>query len=248
MNALRIISDVFMTIFRVLAGLFHMPPIPTAGPKRTALNRPVVAIIAILVIVVSLATFVLSQRPHFPKANVTPFAALGEILGQETSRLLGNKGDVVLVVDDQDKFQTASDRVRLDAFKKALKKAGQATVVATEELHTKFGMRDLAVGIPADTFTDILRRHASCAAIVSFCGSPQLKPDDIRQLPARLPKVITFSVDDINLKNLFKEDIVQLAVVPSPKQTEGTPEPRTSQEWFDRSFRIITSRTVEPLP
>jgi len=50
------------------------------------------------------------------------------------------------VVDDQDKFQTASDRVRLDAFKKALKKAGQATVVATEKLRTKFGMRDLGRG------------------------------------------------------------------------------------------------------
>jgi hypothetical protein len=239
---------VFVTIFRVLAGFFHMPPRPTTGPKRTALNHPVVALIAILVIVASLATLVFPKRPHSPKANVTPFAALGEILGQETSRLLGNKGDIVLVVDDSDKFQTASDQVRLDAFKKALKKAGQTTVVATENIRVKFGMRNLAMGIPADTFADIVRRHPSCDAIVSFSGSPQLKPDDIRQLPARLPKVITFSVDDVNLKQLFRADIVQLAVVPSPKQTVGAPEPRTPQEWFDNSFRIITPKNVEPLP
>jgi len=95
-------------------------------------NSTLVGVLAAIVTVVLVGRLIYKGLDHNPKVNVEPFAMLGSMVAQETSRLLPSGGKVVVLSVDTAKYKIATLDTLLSAFKKGLK--GNITVSSVEKL------------------------------------------------------------------------------------------------------------------
>ncbi|MBI4025395.1 MAG: hypothetical protein HY360_10480 [Verrucomicrobia bacterium] len=215
-------------------------------------KKPLVTWIAIVAIVGSLVSIFFTQCERPPKINMKPYLAIGQVMAEETSKLISNKGEIVVVVMDSKKFKTPTIDAQLSTFQETLKKQGGIHVAATEAMSMeKMGMmHGPEMGMPGEMFLQILEKHPNVAAVVSFVGPPSLKDDEISKLPQNIPKVVAFSSMGMGLKKLFEENVIQVAIVPrfDMKPQEHKKEPVTLRDWFDQYYSVVTAETASSLP
>lgn len=214
-------------------------------------KKPVVTLIAILAIVVSLISIFITQCERPPKVNLKPYLAISEVLADETAKVLGpGGGPIVVIAFDTKATKMPTTQAQLDAFTAAIKKKGNITIAATEAIPPdKLAELGPEMGLPSEFFHQILERHGSAKAFVSFLGAPALKDEEIAKLPSTMPKMLVFSSFGMGLKKLFDEQVIQVAIVPN---TEAAPpsekKPTTPREWFDLYYQVVTKENVEKLP
>ena len=197
-----------------------------------------VAIGSILAIVASVLWIVRSQRS--PKMNVSLHQAVGQVLAEETARLLERKGKVVIVSMETGKVPEL--KTQLQAFEKALHLVGGITVLERYELDPedkpKYGP---GTGLSAPRFLRIVKKSAKADAIVSFVGVPRLTDEEIGKLE-RMPRFVAETKERDKLSRLFEKKILHVAVVPRFEFPAPVSEkPRTAREWFDKYFQIVTA-------
>jgi hypothetical protein len=83
---------------------------------------------------------------------------------------------------------------------------------------------------------------------VSFVGAPELTEAEVAELGKPVKFVAEVRVAE-KLKPLFEKKLIDVAVVsrfefPAP----GNKKPRTSREWFDNRFQIISADNAGSLP
>src|ERR1041385_7749263 len=97
------------------------------------MNNRIIAIIAVLVTAVCLITIWRGQFGGRRKVNVQPFAELGSLVADETSKVLGHSGRVVLLTVDTATYRVSTLDTLLAVFKRALERKGNFTIVAVEK-------------------------------------------------------------------------------------------------------------------
>ncbi|HEU0009033.1 MAG TPA: hypothetical protein VFT34_04370 [Verrucomicrobiae bacterium] len=207
----------------------------------------------VLLLAGSLAVIVASSLwiyfAHFaaPKINVPLHQAVGRVMAEETAKLLGNSGKIVVIAIDTPK--TPELKVQLEEFEKALKSFSGISVAKSYMLETedkpKYGAGS---GISARRYVRIVNKNTTADAIVSFVGAPELKEDEIRELQAR-PKLIVEARSADKLKRLFDQHLLHVAIVSRfqfPAPVEGNPG--TLRQWFDKRFQIVTAESAVTVP
>jgi len=183
------------------------------------------------------------------KVEGGPYVALGEVAAKATSGLLEGHGRIVLVVNETDHHTATALGQAVKVFNATLKKAGGVEVAATETLRASAGPAISGVEpLPPAKFLELVAKHASADALVSFVGVPRLTPEQIGQLPQPHPKIVAAVTFNPPARSLFEQGVLHLAIVP---QAAGTPSDRTpasTQEWFDANYRLITPETSSTLP
>lgn len=212
-------------------------------------KRNVVAIVSLAVIIAAVLVFVVRQPNRSVTVNLDPFAAVGEVMADETSALLGGKGQVVIVTYDTAKMPMPVAAAQLKAFQQRLKKGGGITVKAIETPGVNAGP-----GMPAwggSQYGQLVQRHAGVDAIVVFLGPPFFSDAELRQLPAQLPKGIVFGGGNPSqpLRKLFERGVVEVAVVPrlTPPASVPASAAKTSRAQFDQQFQVMRKDTVGTL-
>ena len=177
--------------------------------------------------------------------NTPLHRAVGEMLAEATARLVGSRGSVVVVTVDSRSIPEL--KIQIAAFEKRLKQLGNITVQETVKLDPGDNPKYRAgAGLSAKHFLKIVRKHASVDALVSFIGAPSLTDSEIAQIKS-MPKFIAETHSPEKLTNLFQKNILQLAVVPRYEfPAPGPRKPRSSQEWFDHCFQIVSSKSAVP--
>ncbi len=202
--------------------------------------------IASVTAIVASSAWIYYREFKAPKHNVTLHRRVGEVMAEQTARLLGPKGRLILLT-----IPTGGDpelKTQIEAYRQTLKKLGKYDL-KDHELDTKDQPKYRAgSGLSSRKFVRAVKNHPGADAIVSFIGAPRLSEDEIAQIPT-MPKFIVESSSTEHLPELFDKQIVQVAVVsrfvfPAP----GPHKPKTPQEWFDKRYQIITSDAVSPLP
>ncbi len=181
-----------------------------------------------------------------PKHNVRLHRRIGEIMAEETAKLVGPKGNLVLVT-----IPTGSEpelKTQLEAFRQKLKKLGDYEI-KEHELDTKDQAKyALGSGLSGRRFVRTVKNNPKADGIVSFVGAPRLSDEEVAEL-TNPPKFIAESRTPDHLPKLFDKQIIQVAVVsrfvfPAP----GPREPRTAQEWFDKRYQVISADSVKTIP
>src|SRR6266849_9228347 len=90
-----------------------------------ATRQKLIALGAILAIVAS-ALWIYRTEFATPQFNVALHQAVGQVMAEETSRIVGHAGSVLIVAMDTSKAPEL--KVQLDAFEKRLKLLGRITV------------------------------------------------------------------------------------------------------------------------
>ena len=213
-----------------------MPP----NRKNTLLALSSVLVIA------SSATWIYYREFKAPKHNVRLHQRIGEVMAEQTARVLGPKGKVLLLI-----IPTGSApelETQLQAFHRTLAKLGNYDLKEHE-----FDTRDQAKygvgsGLSGRRFLRAIKNNSTADALVSFVGAPQLSDEELAQL-TRKPKFIAETRSAEDLPKLFEKQIIQVAVVsrfvfPAP----GPQKPRTPQELFDKRYQVIAADSVATIP
>ena len=184
-----------------------------------------------------------------PKLNLDPYDVLGAVTAEETAKLLGNKGLVLLIVRDTGPNKNPSVEAELKAFQETLKKQpGLATVIERIPL-TPMMMMATGGGAPPDEFLKALQTHANAGAVVLFFGFPQLTEPELQTLKQSGVKMVVVSSFRTGYKQLLERQAIHLAVVPrSDAPPPGTQTPRTLRERFDQLYTTFTPADTARLP
>jgi len=175
--------------------------------------------------------------------NVKLHQAVGQVIAEETSRLVGHLGKIVVVTVDN---HTAPElKIQIDSFQNHLKQLGGITIKDIIVLDPGDNPKYRAgAGLSAKRFLKIVRKNPGADGIVSFVGSPELTAEELTQMKAA-PKFIAETHSPEKLVNLLEKKILLSAIVPRFEfPAPGPRKPQTSRQWFDRYFQILSPETA----
>jgi len=182
-----------------------------------------------------------------PEVNAALHQGIGQVMAEETSKLLEHKGRVMIVAMEASKAPELN--IQLAAFEKTLKKLGAIKIERKFTLETEDKPKyRTGAGLSGRRYLRIVQKSAEAQAIVSFVGAPDLTDDEIAKFE-KMPKFVAEVRSVDKLKSLFDKKAIQVAIVsrfefPAP----GTKKPRTPREWFDNRFQIVTATNAASLP
>jgi hypothetical protein len=183
--------------------------------------------------------------PHF---DLRPHEALGQTVAGEALKLLGPGGRVILVTRDLALFKNPPVKAQVGSFCQALKKGG-GTVGVTN--HIKIDPLRL-VSVPPGDFFLILKKASEPDVIVSFLGPPVLNPEQVSKLEEKRPKVVALCTGamprQVNLKRLFDDKLLHVAVISRTPLAANAPEFGSVQACFDHWYALVTPANLDDLP
>jgi hypothetical protein len=181
-----------------------------------------------------------------PTFNVVLHEHVGEILAQETAKLIQSNGQVVIVTMDSSKVPEL--RIQRQAFEKALKTLGPMTIKELPmETEDKPQYRTGA-GLSSRRLLRIVKKSAKAKAIVSFIGAPRMTEEELAQMETA-PKFVAECRSPDKIKKLFEKNILQVAVInrfdyPAPIKHN----PKTPKQWFEKYYQVVTAANASDLP
>lgn len=182
------------------------------------------------------------------KINLDTYEVLGAVTAEETAKLLGNKGQVLVLARGSGANKNPSVEAELEAFKKSLKKSSGLSMVAEKLELTPMQMMATGGGVPPDQLFKALASHPNLGAVVLFFGFPSLADSDVEALKKTGVKIVVVSAFHSGYKQLLERQAIHLAIVPRPDAAPGVQPARTVRERFDQEFLVVTASNVSRLP
>ena len=199
-----------------------------------------------LIVIGGAAMWIYWHEFKAPQHDVALHRRVGEIMAEQTARVAGKAGKVVLITiptSDEPELKTQQD-----AFNARLKTLGDY-YVREYEMDTKDQDKyGVGTGLSGRRYVRTANKNLDAAVIVSFIGAPSMKPEDYAALE-KIPKLVAQARAVENLPRLFASNMISVAVsarfiFPSP----GPENPKTPQEKFDKRYQIVTSDAVRSIP
>jgi hypothetical protein len=176
-----------------------------------------------------------------PKINLDSYEVLGAVTAEETAKLVGNNGQVLVMVRDTGADKNPSVESELKAFQQTLKKYSGLRVITEKIQVTPMLMMSTGGGVPPDQLLKACRTHPNIAAIVLFFGFPELADGEIEALKQSKVKIIVVSAFRPGYERLLERQAFHLAIVPRPNASLPTAKvPRTMRERFDQEYIVLT--------
>jgi len=202
--------------------------------------------IASLLVILGSASWIYYREFKAPKHDVGLHRRVGEVMAEQTVKLVGTKGRLVLIT-----IPTGPEpelKTQLEAFRATLKKIGNYEI-KEHELDTKDQAKyGLGAGLSGRRFVRTVKNNPKADAIISFVGAPKLSDEEIAEL-TKTPKFIAETRSPDHLPKLFDKQIIQIAVAsrfvfpaPGPRKT------KTAQQWFDKRYQIVAADSVSTIP
>lgn len=183
------------------------------------------------------------------KINLDTYDVVGAVTAEETAKLLGNKGQVLILTRDLGPVNDPSMEAQLEAFQQTLKKhAGMNVTVAKIQI-PPMQMMALGGGVPPDQLFKSLQAHPNLAAAVLFLGFPQLADSELDKLKKTGIKFVVVSSLRPGYKRLLERQVIHLVI--APRAGIAPPEgraPRTIRERFDQENVVFTPSDASQLP
>lgn len=206
--------------------------------------------IAVVVMAGIAAWLFYKQSDSSPKFDLSPYNALGLGVAEETSKLLGNKGSIVIISQDTSEISNPALEGQLKSFQETIKKNKTLTISAAETFKLTPLERMASGGaVPKEKFLGSLQSHANISAVVLFCSFPQLTAQDIAALKQSGAKVVVASACVPGYRKLVESQVISLAIVPNPDRPATTSNPPTTlRGWFEQEFMVVTAANAAALP
>jgi len=181
-----------------------------------------------------------------PKLDLDTYAVLGAVTAEETARLAGDQGRVMVLARDTGAARNPSVEAELAAFQRTLKQHRGLSLVTERIPVTPMQMMATGGGLPAEAFLKALATHARLGAVVLFFGFPQLAEPELETLKKSGVKTVVVSSFRPGYKELLERQAIQLAIVPrASAPAPGAPAARTVRERFDQEYSLVTAVTAQ---
>ena len=210
-------------------------------------KKTIVPILAVLAICGSLALIYFDRPSRGPKMKLKPYEAVGEVAAQEIAKLLGHKGEVLVIAEDFGKYNMRWADVELASFKKSLKQQGSIHLQGVEKVVDPMISEAAGSRFSAEDFSRMLKSHPKIDGIVLFANFPPTADQELSLLRDSGTKVVAVSTYGPGLKRLLETKVVQVAIVPRTDPLAATSQPRSLREWFDQTYELITPDNVPTL-
>ena len=207
---------------------------------RGQTQRPLLVLVAVLVIVGSLISIIRSKLPPSDKAALTPFQALGEVAAAETVKLVGETGKIVVWHPDTGSIEAPALDVQIKAFTQTLKKHPGITIVAVVKDPPDYAARTI-LSVPC--FLELLRKYHAVDAVVLFAGVPELTGAEVQKIGAAHPKILSIALLQPPARALFDVGVLHTAITTHGRETDRTHETPTHRADFDPVFMVVTTET-----
>lgn len=210
-------------------------------------DRPVIAVVAGIILLGSLTAIFLTTRGLPLRPDTAIPDEIGRSLARESVKLLGPGARLTVLMRDTATFpQPAADRT-LASLTRELRRSG-ATVSAVQ----RFEVDPLRpTQVPPGDFVELIRRSAAGDVIVSLLGPPLLSAEQRAALPsAPACRIVVLSAgpfpDIAGLRQLAGQNLLHAAVVdrPAPKGSSGTAA--RIPESFEELYSVLTFPAPEP--
>jgi hypothetical protein len=212
-------------------------------------KRKLIAAVAIAAILISLALGFFQLR--LPSTDLAIHQALGWGAAQETARLVGSQGEIVVICPDFGEFKILNPRyeVLLKSYRKSLAKSTQLRIIALERAPVEPPtVAKVGVYLSPEQYDNFSQKHAKAGAIVVLVGLPPLSDASIREAQAAGAKWLVVSHYGAGYKRLLARQAMQRAIVPRLDEVQEFPKPRTLQERFEREYDVLNPDRVAQLP
>ena len=212
-------------------------------------KEKMVPLLAILVIAGAVA-WIYRSRSGSQKFDLSPYHALGAGTAEETAKLLGNKGSVLVISEDTSESKNPAVDGQLQSFQATLQQNRTLSLVAVEKFKLS-PMERMATGgaITRENFLKALQGHPNIGAVVLFCAFPPLDPPDYAALKQSGVKVITASACVPGYRKLVESQVIHLAIVPRFERPAPTGNsPKSLREWFEQEFLVVSATNATALP
>jgi len=179
------------------------------------------------------------QTSAMPKSDGQFYEAVGAVVAEETIRLLGNQGRVVVLTPRTGPQPSPVHASFLRGFESELAAKRGVKIAGTERI------APTEAGCPATAFLDVLKQHPTADAVVSFIGPPVFQRDDLKRLPARRPKLLALGGDRETTRTLMGQQVLDVCLAPrrATRASVGGAA-KTRREEVERLYEIVTPATV----
>jgi hypothetical protein len=215
------------------------------GILNDSMNKKALAIILLLVVIAgTLAWTYYANRE--PTIDLDIYQTLGAITAEETAKLLGNKGEIVVITWDSSESVTDT---QIASFERAIKKHQGIWITATEKIPRDSAvMMAMGGAAPIDQFLKIVQAHPRVGAVVLFLAFPNLPPAQLKTLNESHTKFVVVSGCNPGYKQLLINRVIDLAIVPRFHRTTDNRPAQTMQESFDQTYQVVTPEQAVNLP
>jgi hypothetical protein len=202
------------------------------------MNKPIRVLIAVVAVAAAIVSVYLATASRTPKIDLGPYSVLGAVTAEETAKLVGNKGEVVLMSPDSGTYKNPSVEAQSKAFRDTLKQRGSFNLVVEKFSITPMLMLATGGGVPPEELLKTLKAHPNAAALVLFGRFPQMPDSDLEELKKHNLKTVVVSSLYPDYQRLLDRQLLHVAIVPRPEVT-ATGTAKTVRERFDQEFMVI---------
>jgi len=217
-----------------------------ASTNRKVRLAKVLSIAVILACSISIYGTMCSGRPKFDKR---PILEAGQMIGEETLKLIGRKGNVVVVTMDN-----RYGKLQVNEFRRTIEKQPGAEMTAVEYVtNDQLAKGAMGSALSSETFLKLIQKFSDVSAIVSLVGPPVLTDQEISRLDTKIPKVVVFAPLGFGIRKLLEEQVVQVAIVPrvTPLMASTLPGTATTAappQAGERYYEVVTPQTIQTRP
>ena len=177
-----------------------------------------------------------------PAFNQPLHQAVGQVMAEETVKLLDQKGKIIVLAVNPREFPEL--KAQLTSFTAVLKKAPAVTIKEQCLLKADDPKYGVGRGLSAKRLIQVMSKYRDADAVVSFIGTPNLTDQDLTQLAQAHPKFIAEVRSTERTLKLLDSGVLQLVVVPRfAFPPPGPKHPHSPREWFNRYFQVLTPAT-----
>jgi hypothetical protein len=181
--------------------------------------------------------------------NLGPYEVLGATTAEETAKLVGQKGHVLVIVRDTGANKNPSVEAELEAFQQTLTKHPGLTAIIERVAVTPMLMMSTGGAVPPDQLLKALESHPNLGAVVLFFAFPQLADAQLDAVKKFGAKTVVVSSPCPGYRRALERQAIQLVIAPRPDAPPAdAPAPRTIRERFDQEFLILTPAEAAALP
>src|ERR1039458_2363304 len=139
-------------------------------------------IVATLAVGAAAVSIYFARAGRSQKINLNTYDVLGAVTAEETAKLLGDKGQVLVMARDTGANKNPSVEAELKAFQQTLKNHKDINVIIEKVQVSPMQMMATGGGVPREQFVKALQTHAHLGAVVLFMGFPQLTDPELEAL------------------------------------------------------------------
>ncbi len=212
-------------------------------------RKPFTALLVALIVLGVGATWY--QLSRSPRINMDPYQALGEISGEEVSKLLHHQGRIVLVRDDPGGEKDPVMDAQLVAFRSSLKRKGKVSIDAVENVKMDpFTRMGTGGAVPGNVLMAIRARYTEAQALVLFMPFPPLPDSEVAGLRGSKTRTVVISAATPGYREMLRSGAIDLAILPRPATDEkaGAKPPGSTRERFDQEYQIVTPDKANQVP